>query len=569
MANLLWSGFIIMVLLSGCGWNGTPTRNNDITPLTSIEIVAVSPSIAAHTSTKFTANGNYSGLFTRDITNKVVWSSDTPDVAGFVTTSSPSRVTGHVPGSAILTATVGNISATFRLTISSATVTALTITPAKPSLAKGSTSQLAASGAFSDGTFQDLTFDASWLSSAPDVATVGDDAISKGLVRAIAAGTSTISATFDTAVDSTLLTVTTPALQSISVSPANPTILSISTVPFTASGSYSDGSKADLTKQVAWSSSNTAIATIDSSGAVKTLVPGTTSIIATLAGISSNISSIKVTGGSLTGITLSPTSLKLVKGTTGRLTALGTFGSGISRDITGAVDWSVEVPSVAEVTTPGGNQAWLNPVALTAGTIVTAKSGLVTATATLSVIAPQLLSIAVAPTSLELTTGTGDNLTVTATYSDGTIQVVTASSDWSSSASSIASANNADLADKGRVTGVAAGLATISATFGGFTKTAAVTVSTRTLSDLIITPGTSASTVGNQVSFTATASYTDGSTKDVTADTDWSIDNTNVAILADPKNQPGEVVMVDGGTAILTASFGNRTRTVTLTPQAP
>jgi uncharacterized protein YjdB len=570
MANLLWSG-VIMVLLSGCGWNGTPTRNNDITPLTSIEIVAIAPTIAAHTSTRLSVTGNYSGLFTRDITNKVVWSSDTPDVAGFVTPALPSRVTGHVPGSAILTAAMGNISATFELTISPATVTALSITPAAPSLARGSTSQLAANGAFSDGTKQDLTFDANWLSSAPDVATVSDDSGSKGLVRAIAAGTATITATFDSAVAPTLLTVTTPVLQSIAVSPANPAILSLSKVPFKASGTYSDGSTADISSQVAWSSSNTGFATIDTAGAVKTLVPGTTSITAKLAGVSGT-SNVKVTGGVLTGITITPVNPKLVKGITVQLTATGAFGSVISRDITGAVDWSVEVATVANVTTPGGNQAWLNPLALSSGTIVKATSGLVPpATTTLTVVAPQVVSLDIAPASLtDLTVGTSNLFTLTATYNDDTKQDVTASSDWSSSAATTASVDNTDLVNKGRVTGVATGTTNISATFeGGIPKPAEVTVKARTLSDLTITPVTSASPVGKQITFTATASYTDGFKKDVTANTDWSIDNTNVAILADPRNQPGQVVMVDGGTAILTARFGNMTKTVPLTPLAP
>jgi len=70
---------------------------------------------------------------------------------------------------------------------------------------------------------------------------------------------------------------------------------------------------------------------------------------------------------------------------------------------------------------------------------------------------------------------------------------------------------------------------------------------------------------GNQVKFIATAAYSDGSTKDVTEDTVWSIDNSFVAILADSQNQPGQVVGVDSGSATLTASFGGKTQTVTIT----
>ena len=309
-------------------------------------------------------------------------------------------------------------------------------------------------------TTQDLTFDAGWLSSDPAVATVSNDSGSKGLVRAIAAGTSTISATFDSVPASALLTVTTPALQSIAVSPANPTILSISKVPFKALGTYSDGSTADISTQVAWNSSNTGFATIDTGGTVKTLLPGTTSISATLAGVSGT-SSVKVTGGVLGSITVSPANPKLVKDTTVRLTAMGAFNNNSSRDITGAVDWSVDVPSVATVTTPGGNQAWLNPLVPTSGTIVKATSGLVIGDATFAVVAPQLQDITIAPSSLVMTAGTSESLTVTAVYSDGTKQDVTASSDWASTNPTIATVDNTTALARGRVVGVAAGTTTI------------------------------------------------------------------------------------------------------------
>lgn len=571
MINLLKSGFLLLLpllLLSGCGSDGTPTRHNDFTPLTSIEIVADSPTIAPHTSTKLSAKGNYSGLFTRDITDQVTWSSDAPSVAGFVTPGSPNRATGAAPGTANLSATVGGVSAAFKLTVSSATVTApLTITPATPTIARGVTSQFAARGTFSDGTTQDLTFDADWSSSAPGVATVSSDAGSRGVVHTLAAGTTTITATFTGVSGSTLLTVTEPALQSIAVSPASPTLLSLSTTNCTATGAYSDGSTADLTSQVVWSSSRTDIATITAGGTVRTLTPGTATISATLAGVSGT-TGVKVTGGTLAGITITPANPKLVKGTVGRITATGTFSNGSRRDITGMVDWSVAVAGIATVTTPGGNQAWLTPVAVTAGTRVTAKSGSVSTDATLVATAPQPLSIAIAPAGMELTAGTSDRLTATATYSDGTTQDVTAASDWSSNAVATAAVATSELIDKGRVTGGAAGLATISVTYGGVTKTTIVTVKTRTLADLAIS-GSPTATIGNQVTFSAVASYSDGSSKDVTADTVWTIDKTNVVALADPRNQPGQVVMVDGGPAELTASFGGKSRSVTLTSQVP
>jgi len=565
MFNPLLSGFLLLLLLTGCGWDGTATRNNDFTPLTSIEILADSPAIAAHTSTRLSVIGHFSGLFTRDITPQVVWSSAAPAVADFVSPATPNRVSGQAPGSAVLTAAVGNVSSTFTLTVSPATVTSLTIAPAGPSIAKGLGSQFVVSGAFSDGTNQDLTFDADWASSTPAVATISNAAGSKGLAQALAVGTSTITATFDGVSGTTLLTVTTAALQTISVLPANPTILSLSRTAFTAVGSYSDGSTADITNQALWSSSSAGIAEVTSGGAARTITPGTTLVSATLAGISGK-SSLKVTGGFLTGITISPANPRLVRDTAGRMTAKGTFSNGSTRDISGAVDWTVANPAFATVTTPGGNLALLNPLAVTAGTIVTARSGTVFAETGLTVTAPRLTGITIAPTSLDLTNGTSDRLTVTALFDDGSTQDVTIVCDWTSDAAATAPVGNSGTA-KGRVSGAADGPAIISASYGGLTARSTVTVRTRLLQDLIIT-GVTATTVGNQVTLTATASYSDGS-KVVTEDTDWSIDDTNIATLADALNQPGQVVMVDGGLATLTASFGNKSITVPLTSRVP
>ena len=562
MRNLFATGFIFMLLLSGCGWDGTPTRNNDFTPLTAITISAVSSTIAAHTSTRLTATGDYSGSFSRDITAQVVWSSSEPTVAAFVSPAAPDFVTGQSPGAAVLTATVGQINANFTLTVSPATVTGLTITPAAATLNKGLSRQFSVSGSFSDATSQDLTFDADWASSVPAVATISNDPGSKGLSRAISVGDTSISATFAGISSSTQLTVSETALQSIAISPANPTLLSLSRADFTATGSYSDGSTADITSQAAWSSTSSDIAAVSSSGTVKTLMTGTTSIKAAVAGVIGT-TSLKVTGGNLTRIAITPLNPQLVKGTTRQISASGTFSNGSSRDISGAVDWSVAHTDVATVTTPGGNLAWLNPGTVTGGTTVTARSGIVFADTTLTVTSPLLRDITLSPASLEQTTGTSDQFSVTATFSDGSSQEVTASSDWSADAVTVATVGNSGIA-KGRVTAVAIGSTNISASYGGITKKSFLSVTARTLRELTVS-GTTSAVVGNQVVLTATATYTDGTSKDVTRDAAWSIDKTSIAALADPVNQPGQIIMVDAGTATLTTSFGSISRTVTLT----
>src|SRR2546427_1592372 len=94
------------------------------------------------------------------------------------------------------------------------------------------------------------------------------------------------------------LTAKNATLVSIGVTPANPNLPQGLTRQFTATGTYSDSSTQDLTAQVAWSSSNTGVATIDSAGLATSVAAGTTTITATLGLVSGN-TTLTVTNATL------------------------------------------------------------------------------------------------------------------------------------------------------------------------------------------------------------------------------------------------------------------------------
>lgn len=380
MINLFWSGVAILLLLSGCGWDGTPTRNDDFIPFTSIEIVPVS--IAAHTSTKLSVKGNFSGLYTRDVTDQATWSSDSLTVAEFADAKHPNRVTGLAPGTAILTATVRGVSATTTLTVTPATIATMTIAPANPSIANGLTTQFTVSGAFSDSTTQDLTFDATWASSASDVATVSDDADSKGFAQSLTVGAATISATFDGVSVSTLLTVKEKELQSIALTPTDSSITGFSkTVDFIATGTYTDGTTADITSTAVWASSKPEIATITTPGGVATTVAaGTTSISATLNGVIGK-TDLKVTVPILQGLAIDTSSQFLTIGTSHQFIITATFTDATTQDVTDSCDWYSNDVTVATVSTTGS----VTGVAIGSATISATYGGDQTKTATVTI----------------------------------------------------------------------------------------------------------------------------------------------------------------------------------------
>jgi trimeric autotransporter adhesin len=79
-----------------------------------------------------------------------------------------------------------------------------------------------------------------------------------------------------------------PTLSSIAVTPNPPANLTVgSTTQFTAIGSYSDGSTVDITSGVSWSSNNTEVATINSSGLATGYMAGSSNIMAAMSGVTS------------------------------------------------------------------------------------------------------------------------------------------------------------------------------------------------------------------------------------------------------------------------------------------
>jgi probable HAF family extracellular repeat protein len=87
------------------------------------------------------------------------------------------------------------------------------------------------------------------------------------------------------------LTVTgAPTLVSIGVSPSTGSLPVGAAQNYTASGTYSDASVKNLTSQVTWSSTNTAAATISSSGYAFVVGTGSTTITASLSGVNGTAS---------------------------------------------------------------------------------------------------------------------------------------------------------------------------------------------------------------------------------------------------------------------------------------
>src|SRR6266705_2263120 len=101
-------------------------------------------------------------------------------------------VAANAVGQATITASLNGGSATATVTVTAPELTALTLSPQTPTIYTGETLQFTASGTMTDGTSQDFTARVTWTSSNTAAATIN----AAGLANALAAGTSTIGASF-------------------------------------------------------------------------------------------------------------------------------------------------------------------------------------------------------------------------------------------------------------------------------------------------------------------------------------------------------------------------------------
>jgi len=572
MPRLLCWLILPLLAISGCGGD-SPSRLNDLTPLTSIQIVLPRSGIVVNSSLQLQAIGNFSGLFTRDITAEVVWSTDEVVASFAAFPALTGRVQGLSPGSATVTAvSASGPSASVDLSVIDASLASLTVSPVNPTVPKGLSQNFTAAGHFDDGSAtgidQDITFDVVWSSSDPAIATVSPGVTSPGLVAAVAEGVSTISAapTWSVVTGTSLLTVSPAGLQAISISPGDGAILTLTDRAFSATGEFSDGSTLPITDQVSWSSSNSAVASISTSGLVSGLVQGTTSIRATLNGISAS-TPLLVTGGNLTNISLLPANPVLRLSTTRRMTATGTFSNGTQRDITRAVTWSVLAP-IATISNAGDDSGKLT-VSSTGTSTIRAVFAALTAETSLTTHADAINTLTITPSPVqELLPGMSQPLQVTATYSNRPSQTLAEDASWQSTNATVASVDNSGL-EKGTIRALASGTTNVSATFNGLTSpTELVTVAPATLVGLTISPLDPSTFAGGSLQMTATADYGADGLRDVTRDVNWSIDDANRAILAHDTFYPGLIYGVSAGaTTTIRASFGNQTASTTLSVQ--
>jgi hypothetical protein len=134
------------------------------------------------------------------------------------------------------------------------------------------------------------------------------------------------------------------------------TVVHTQTQQLTATGTYCDGSKQDLTTTVTWASMFLSVATVSNAAMSRGLVTanegGTTTISATLGSITGT-TTLKVNGPNLASISVTPTNPVIKAGQSVQFTAIGIYTDASTFDLTQEVSWSSSYSPVATIDANG------------------------------------------------------------------------------------------------------------------------------------------------------------------------------------------------------------------------
>lgn len=180
----------------------------------------------------------------------------------------------------------------------------------------------------------------------------------------------------------------------------------------------------------------------------------------------------------LVSISVTPAANSIIFGSNQQFTATGTYSDNSTQDITASVSWTSTGAVTEQINTTG-----LVTATTVGTTTITATSGTVSKSTSLTVTAaPQLISIAVTPTAVSISTGTTQQYSAVGTYADNSTHDISTSVTWTSTG-----AVTEPISSSGLATATTVGITTISAHSGNIVSNAATLTVTQASNQNIMT----------------------------------------------------------------------------------
>ncbi len=340
---------------SVAGVTGTSSLTVTNAKLQSIVLAPAATSVPVLSLKQLYAIGNFSDATIQDLSDVVTWSTNN---LGLVMVDHRGLAATNATGSAKISATFGESAGSVDFTVSSLTVSSVSVQPDSISLPRGVNQQYSLISTLSDGSTASL--DAPhWYTSPINMAT----ADSHGLVTARTPAIGKVYGETCCKTAYTQITVTGAKAVSLAIGPHSPTVPNGAIQPLQAIATFDDGSHADVSNAVHWTSSDTNSALVDSHGLLTTVssakAPVNVSVTATFGPVDGNpqivsgTSTVVITPGNIAGVSITelpsgPISLGGVE----QLSATGLFSDGSAHPVPN-LTWQSSDPTVAVVLPSG------------------------------------------------------------------------------------------------------------------------------------------------------------------------------------------------------------------------
>jgi hypothetical protein len=317
-----------------------------------------------------------------------------------------------------------------------------------------------------------------------------------------------------------------------------------------------------------WGTTNSSFVSISNAGGsqgLATAVAIGTANVSCTSGTFTDSSAVTVSGITITSIAISPANTSRPKGIDVQYTAIATYSDGTVLDVTADATWTSSDSNVATVSNTTDFEGIVTTTNI-GTTTITATFGGTSGSTSLQVTAATCATISLTPTTPTIAKSTQIQFLATCTFSDGSSADITTVATWTSSQTGFATISNQS-GFEGIATGVAPGTTTISATYQGVTGSTTLTVTNATLVSITVTPANSTISVGQTQQFTATGTFTDNTTQDLTIQVNWSSTNKFVAKVTNARRRRGQVTGASAGTTTIRATTLGITGQTTLTVQ--
>ena len=521
-------------------------RSITVKALVDLTISPTSLTLAIASSQQLSVTGLYTDNSVEAFDNQVTWETSDVNVASI---SNSGVVTGVSSGDVSITASVDAVSSSLSVTVSPATLQSIVINSQVTQIAAGLTSSFSAKGLYSDGTEQSLSDQLVWSVADTSIASINSET---GLLTALKAGTTSVIASKEGLSSSIIITVSQASLTEIAITPSIISLAAGSSETVNVTAIFSDNTKQDVSSQVEWLNSNEQVAVIESNSfTVFALVAGSTTLSASISGQQADLS-VNVTDAELVSLSLSPVNASIPLGQSQQYSAQGTFTDGSVQDLTSEVTWLSSDEGKALISNTESLEGFAESIAVGSVTL-TAVLGDIQQGTLLTIANAALSSIEIQPANQVLAKGTNAQIKALGYYTDGSLIDLTSKVIWSSSDSAfidLLSANN------GTVTGLNQGSALVSATLEGISGLGNVTVTDATLQSIAISTAQTMVPSGITQKLTATGTYSDMSTKNLSQQVTWKSDDVAKATVSNNGAESGLLRALSPGQLTISASLG-------------